>query len=336
MFKKIQIKGILLCLGLLSLSLVFTGSSCSSSDTDGGGDSGKEDSFVSTDDSTGTIDLSVNSTRLGIGDTSGFFVTVRDVNGGPVDALRISCDTEIGLALIEPTTGFELTDSFGNMSGVVGCEAPGSFQIACRLPVGGNKRKFETIVCSGDVPADFTGFPGAGGGGLGGGVDTTDSEDDEFSVRVSSINLYDEGNVTTESPAVDIARATCDSGDPEPFFDTSVGFEMVNNTTSVVRVESYTYTIADFDGAGSSYTSGRIFFLGEAQNLDANGGSTEVVALFIEANSDGTKSYFGRSDSITDQGFKNITFNIRATNSEGETINIEARVAISIGTFDRC
>lgn len=332
MFKKIQIKSMLV--GLLALPFVFA--ACNGGKTSGGGDSGKEGQFVSTDSTSGTIALSVKSTSLPIGGTAGFFATVKDVNGAPVNGLRIACDSEVGLALIEPTTGFELTDGFGNMSGVVGCEAPGSFQLACRLPVGGNKRQFATIICTGDVPSDFTGFPGAGGGGLGGGVDTTDSQDDDFSVRISGINFYDSGNTTSATTSIDTSQGTCGTSDPEPFFDSMVGFELVNNTSSVVRIESFTYTVANFDGAGNSYTSSRIFFLGEAKSVDPNGGATEVVGLFIEATSGGAKRFFGRSDTITSLGFKNITFNVRGITSAGETVNITATAAVSFNSFNRC
>jgi hypothetical protein len=121
-------------------------------------------SFVADETTVGSITLEVENRDLAVGDTSSFSVFVRNSSGGPIGQISVSCDTEVGLVIVEPSTGSELTDSWGHMSGIVGCNTPGSFQMACRLPIGANKRKFVTIHCSGDEAGSLTGA----GGGLGG------------------------------------------------------------------------------------------------------------------------------------------------------------------------
>jgi hypothetical protein len=165
---------------LVALSCAALCACSGGGDTDGG--SGADqlylgDQYVA-DDSAGTISLSVDSTSIPVAGTSNFSVAVRDAQGAPVPGLKIACDSEAGVAVIEPATGLEITSSSGSISGVIGCELPGSFQFACRLPIGANKRKMVTIKCTGTVPAGFSGFAGAGGGGLGTGGVGDDGEPD--------------------------------------------------------------------------------------------------------------------------------------------------------------
>jgi hypothetical protein len=147
-----------------------------STDGDGGADNGSGDSvFVADESSTGEIDIEIEEPSIEVGETSGFFVRARNARGVAVSNINIACDSEQGVAIIEPQTGYELTNAAGVMSGVIGCERPGSFQLVCRLSVGANRRKFVSVRCTGDVPSDFEGFPEAAGGGLGGGVQTSDA-----------------------------------------------------------------------------------------------------------------------------------------------------------------
>lgn len=145
--------------------------------TDGGSgdDHGmSDDTFVSDDDTTGTIRVGVEDSTMEVGNTSTFTVRVANAQQQPVANINVACDSEEGVAILEPQRGFELTNSDGVMSGVIGCAAPGSFQLVCRLAVGANRRAFVSVRCTGDVPSGFGGFPGAAGGGLGGGSQTTE------------------------------------------------------------------------------------------------------------------------------------------------------------------
>ena len=130
-----------LIVAALAGGALFSLAGCGGTD---GGKAGDETydgtSYVDTDDSAGGLTLVVNDTDLNVAGMSGFFVRVVDRNGAAVPNIEIACDTESGLALIEPSTGYEMTDSNGQMSGKVGCELPGSYLIGCRLPVGAGQR----------------------------------------------------------------------------------------------------------------------------------------------------------------------------------------------------
>ena len=173
---KIKIISILVALVTTICLTALIGCSGGTS-TDRSGADYEDTEFVATEDSVGSIDLWVRTTDMPVSGVSGFIVSVRNSSGAPVQNIQIACDTELGLALIEPSTGSEMTDSHGQMSGKVGCEVPGSLILGCRLPIGVNRRKFVTIKCRGPIPDGFFGFPGAAGGGLGygtGGVAATE------------------------------------------------------------------------------------------------------------------------------------------------------------------
>lgn len=330
---------VILCLastvGLASILIA-----CNSSGTGTDSSIDTSDIFVSDDDSAGSLSISLGNSSITIANTGNFSVSLRDVNGAPVSGVRISCDTEAGLALIEPNTGVFLTDSFGNASGVIGCEGPGSFQIGCRAPLGFGRRIFATVKCSGEAPIGFTGFDGAGGGGLGGGVadDGSDTGTD-FDVRLTGISFFDDGT-TSGTTSIDVVQDICevqDDGDIiyEPFFDTTVQFTVENNSTEIIRFTSYRYRVFNFDLNGNTHTSPRLNFIGEASAVAGGGGTGTFTALFADADSGG-KTFFNRTSTIGQQGFLNIEVTLFGTTSAGESMSISARTALSFDNFNRC
>ncbi|RMG44744.1 MAG: hypothetical protein D6719_01305 [Candidatus Dadabacteria bacterium] len=338
MFTEIKYRKSALLLGLVALVFVIAGCVGNTSGGEEGDKSFAGTQFVATDAAAGAIALAVTSTRLSVGATTGFTVTVTDANGATVPNVQISCDTEEGLALIEPTTGEEMTGGFGTMSGVVGCEAPGSFQIGCRLPIGGNKRKFQRIVCEGPVPSGFTGFSGAGGGGLGGGSFV--SEDggaggtDTSGFSIQSVKVADDGNLSGDgSFEIDTSQGTC--GTPpdttsEPFFDSFLVVKVLNNLTSEVRCNSLTYTIPNSGISGFS-TSSSISFVGVA---DANGSEATFVVHFMDANSGG-KLPVGASSNIGSIGFRNVSVRL-SCKTDLESFSVSKSVSLSFDNYSRC
>lgn len=329
---------------LISCAALITG--CGSGGTDGDTDDSFSGTFVATDSTVGTITVTPNETRFPVSETTGFRVQVNDANGRGVPNIQIACDTEQGLALIEPTSGFELTDAGGQMSGRVGCEAPGSYTMVCRLPIGTNLRRFVTFVCEGDIPAGFTGFGGGGGGGLGGGAvnpgDGATGGTGLDGVRITLVEFIDDGGATTTS-SIDTRQDTCNEGDSdetcEEFFDTSVQFTVVNNSNQVVDAVSYTYTVSDSNGSGSSYTSPSLALNG--QEVLPSGGTATFTALFAEVISgvDADSCPLGKrfTDNSTaipsDLGFTNITFRITVRNENGDSDVISVRGSASFDNF---
>lgn len=322
--------------------------SCSSGDTDGGksgdlADSYGNGTFVADDETVGRIEVEVLEPELQVALTSGFFVRVFDASGQPVPGMRIACDSEQGIAIVEPTTGIEITDSGGAISGRIGCEVPGSYQFGCRLPVGGNRRKFVDIKCSGPIPNGFTGFPGAAGGGLGtggsggaqdGGVGGVNPE----GVRITNISISDNGG-SGATTSIDTVLSDCDTEPTtftgEPFFDTQATFKVVNNSNLNIRFTSLRYTVPNASGSGSSsFTSSPISLIGEAA---PNGGESTFSSIVIfDAVSLG-KRFNGASANIpASLGFRNVTFALTGTTDLGDEVTITGSQALSFDGYNNC
>jgi hypothetical protein len=193
-----------------SVILALSGCLGGQGSTDGGsGADGnfRDDVFVSDEMTTGGMSIEIENASIPVGDTSSFFVSVKNARQQPVSNINVVCDSEQGLAIIEPSSGYELTNSEGVLSGVIGCAAPGSLQLVCRLSVGANRRQFASVRCTGDVPSGFQGFPGAGGGGLGGGVQTNDDGD----ARINSADFPEQDDLSssaTENGSIDIVQSS--------------------------------------------------------------------------------------------------------------------------------
>ncbi len=341
--------------GLAALTLTLGGFMIGCSGNTDGGDatdtSGLGGEFVDSDSATGYIELDVVNEELSVSDTSGFRVFVKNSSGEGVPQMRVSCDTEAGLAILEPTTGTELTDENGQLSGVLGCEAPGSLEIGCRLAQGAYKRKFATIKCSGSVPAGFDGFAGATGGGLGGGVVTNDNG----AVTVTAIDFVDSvaGDGTH---AIDVIQSLCGTDcattpgecTAEPFTDTFVHIKLQNNTNQNLNCSSLRYSVPEGTGASTStLNSGSISFVGVASPFVPPGEEAELYALFMDATVApsgygvtvvGGKKFYatGAAPLNSDFGFRNVTFRVSCSNEAGDEITLTSAVGISLDSFDHC
>lgn len=329
----------------LSLALVSL-VSCSG-DTDGGKAGGvgdfRDDVFVSDDTTTGTISLEVVEPDIQIGETSGFFVYVRNADGRPVQGINVACDTEEGVAIIEPTQGNEITSEQGEISGRIGCERPGSFQMVCRLSTGANKRDFFGVKCRGEVPADFQGFPGAAGGGLGGGVAITN----DGQVRVSSVSVQEgEGSTDSTDASIDVVQQTCGTGDseePEPFFDSYVSLRIENNLREKVQLSYVSYTVPNANRRGQTFSSQRYGVTSFASStLDANGDIQTITLPVFKAF--GGSKYFGNApgsgesglEIASNLGLRTVSFTVVGQTSSGKSVTLGGDVTLSFGNFDGC
>jgi len=337
-----------------ALALCFVG--CTGNTDGGDAATSNGDQFVAGDSNTGTISLDVETPDLQVSEVSSFRVRVKDASGNGVQNVSVSCDTEQGLALLEPTSGSELTDDQGQMSGKVGCAAPGSLRMGCRLPVGGNKRQFATIHCSGPIPTGFTGFAGAAGGGLGGGVDTSDNGglgggDITNGLKITAVDYLDLGPSSSGSTSVDVAQGLCGTGcasssnscTAEPFFDTYVQFTIVNNTNQTVHCSSYTYSVPHgLNATSGTVTSGSIAFTNE-QAIASGGAEVALKALFLDVVSTSgcggleCKTFYGQSSVIpNDFGFRNVSFRVSCSNDLGQSVVLKATQSASFDNFNAC
>lgn len=324
-----------------------------SGDTDGG--SAGEQNFDGTGfdpGAAGSFRLVLRDSDMQVGESAGFFVEVRDQNGGPVADVRVSCDTEEGLALIEPSDGQQLTDNGGIMSGRVGCEQVGSFRMGCRLPVGGGRRQFATVGCSGPIPSGFEGFPGAGGGGLGGG--SANEPDDDELVQVTAIAFFDSGDVNTTFGGdlgdlqVDVSQGTCGEAPDltaEPFFDSVVGIDVRNFLDDSVNFSQMNYTVENSNGAGASFTSQRFALINAdeapGQGGDGAPGERRFLGFFAKAVDgalSGEKVLNGASTNLPPNGnwISNVTFRVFGVSASGREVSASLRVSIAFGNYNRC
>ena len=317
---------------------------CSGSgNTDGGGQDFNGTQYVA-DDSAGTLSLDLVSSEIAVGSVAGFRATARDGSGAPIQAIRITCDTEEGLAIVEPTSGSEITDSNGSISGLVGCGAPGSLQLGCRVA---NKRQFRTVKCTGDVPSGFAGFAGAAGGGLGGGVQTVDDggpggSDPETGVRITKVEILDGGADAADVNVIDISLSACvPVTTKEPFSDAKIKIAIQNNFNSSVELLGYSYTIVDVNGGTADFESDRLSFIGvgEAKQVGPGGDAVSVESFFANARSSGDKVFYGSSTAIdpsTGVGFRNVKIKVFARTDAGDDFTISASTSISLGSINRC
>lgn len=313
-------------------------------DTDGGKalDSVGQGSQVVGDGFGATLSLDVPDT-LTVGGTDEFRVTLKDPNGLPLEYVRVACESEKGIAILEPSSGgvaFEHTSANGIMSGVLGGVVPGSYIIECKAPDGYNLVVRDSIKISGPVPADFIGFPGAAGGNLGGGllIDLTPDDDQldalNGAVRIESVEFADGSDVGPNGP-IDIIQSTCNNGTPadasddfaEPFFFNSYTLTVVNDTTQSVFLNTVDMTVQD-SGPSSIAT--------QQKQIEIAAGSTgEVTGLFSEFQLGAAKRYAGSSDLLTAGTFR-VDFVVTGVTQTGTSFSMADSTTLTFDAVNRC
>ena len=340
-----------------AIALVISGCNSGSTDSDNAPFSG---GFVASEDNIGTLSLSVTSTRLAVSQTTGFEVSVTDQNSSPVPNISVFCDSELGIGIIEPSSGQEITNSSGRMSGRIGCAAPGSFQFGCRLPVGTNIREFVQVVCEGPIPAGFSGFENAGGGGLGngsggGGVAAPDDGapggTGTEGIRLLQIIMNDTGASDGNTFSIDVSRGNCEPDpleDPicEPFFNTLATFRIINNSNQALQITGYSYVVPQATGDGTaSYSSPTIAVspIDGGPAVPPFGGELSITGLFTEFGSgnggvcSSGKTFVGSGGSIsTSLGFRNVSFSVFGQNENGDSFTLSGQLGLNFHNFDRC
>lgn len=315
---------------ITTAAVVFV--ACKQGDTDGGGnDTTPGVQYVSDGAAGARLTLELED-DLVVAGTANFLVLATDPDGAPIPFLKITCDTERGIAILEPSTGFEHTSTRGGMSGVLGGDAPGSYLIECRGPNGTNLLVRKTLRVAGDIPPGFTGFAGAAGGGLGGGlVDDGDDDDvDGEQVNFNDIQFTDVIPVTRQVAVIDLTQiGDCDgdvmTADAEPFGEDAYSLSISNNRDSSIEIDSVEFAIG---GVVTSFNQSTQVIIPAGASTSALGGPYTFIS--------GGKRFSGTNTAVT-AGTFNVTFTVTGSNlDQTEPFTITRSAVMTANNYDNC
>lgn len=288
-----------------------------------------------------TIELAGGGNEIPTAGKKDFLVIATDPNGLPIARERVFCESEKGLAIIEPSSGgvaFEHTNADGKMSGVLGGVTPGSFMLECRLPEGFNLIARKSFLVVGDVPAGFTGFQGAAGGNLGGGVIVENPNAQIGDVTITSVEFSVLGETDPISPGViDLTQNTnCDSdastNDPEPYGYDKIVVHIKNPLSQAVTIDNLTIQLNTDQEPETTIHLG--------VTVPANTSDQEVIAEFSDfPNSNSTKYLAGlpgSSVSIFKVGTYSVDVSFDGETANGEGIDSSVSTSVTFGNVDRC
>lgn len=290
-----------------------------------------------------TLPQAKDGKEIAVTETTGFLVDLKDAKGVGIPDTRIFCESEKGIAIIEPSSGgvaFESTNADGRMSGVIGGLLPGSFMMECRAPEGFNLVARVHVKITGEVPADFQGWPGAAGGNLGGGViiDQTPSPENN-GLRATSIQFVENGGLN--SGVIDNHQEICTpasgstSSVREKIYDPDWYLTLKNDNNQLIFVRSVQVTL----GGVVMPTVERV------AEVSPDGGSVSFQGTFLDQgayipNALGTSYeclfyYHGTSRCVQDGTYPAI-FTITAETENGTTFSIEATTSVTFEEISNC
>ncbi len=319
-------------IGTCLTTLIFVGCG-GNGNTDGGqgaNDAGIGEQFVSDGGAGATLRIDVLGSLVTTG-TVDFIVTLLDPTGAPIPFIRIFCESEAGIAILEPSrngVAFESTAANGIMSGVLGGVTPGSYLLECRAEEGFNLIDRESIVITGDVPPGFDGFPGAAGGNLGGQLIIDRPEEDELGI--SAINFLDgpENTLILDSRQ----NGDCDNDpttdDPEPFFFKNFTVTIANPfAEEAISVGTIRVSVREQGGATVTLPA-------QSFGIDIPvGGSSTIQGLFI----DEFGSQYSGSGVAPTEGTHTATFTVTVTGVEsGERFTLTDSQTFTYEDVNNC
>jgi len=318
-------------LGMVALLGVTLGAfGCDGGDTDGGkanDNLGPQGQYISDGGAGSTLKISIKGSLTVAGQTP-FSVVATDPRGEPLAFIRIFCESERGIAIIEPSSGgvgFESTGPDGSMSGMLGGVTPGSFMLECRGPQGYNLVARERIHITGEVPDGFEGFPGAAGGNLGGGVIIDQSNDE---VVVSGFTVMAVSGETNHLDTSFIADCNGDTvnDDPELFGYDDWNITVNNQLDSAITVTRVQIAIQDGNPGVTSNQTVNVPMAGN-ESAEIQGPLTEFITF--------PKNYAGSSNVVIDGTF-NVRITVSYVTANGDTDSATGRGVITIGPVDHC
>jgi hypothetical protein len=209
------------------------------------------------------------------------------------------------------------------------------------------------VACTGDVPAGFAGFPGAGGGGLGGGTQTGDNGD----VRITNAGFDDDGDFTStgvsSDASIDISQSPdCDgdatTADVEPFYDTYAVLEVENNFEERVTLLYLECEVTGVDGSENTADCGTIGLTRSSNVVQGSGDSTVIQVPVFKAFNGGKyvgSPTGGTGTRVTNAGLYTVSFKLfyqKASDESGASGDgdalpyMTASATAAFGNYNRC
>jgi hypothetical protein len=357
---KLKNLGLAALIGMVGSGVAIVG--CNSGSTDGGSTaSGIGNPITSKTNAKLSISIT-GGNKLTVGETRGFRVKLRDPSDKPLKYIRVFCDSEKGVSILEPSAGgvaFESTDGNGEISGVIGGLTKGSFLMECRAEQGFNLVDRADVIITGDSPQDFQGFPGAAGGNMGGGllVDETPNipDDGENAIRVTAFKFIDAGATTTGTGSdflgpLDVTQNNCcedvttttttSTTTPvrpttEPFIFTSYNITIKNDSNERVFITSVKLT---FQLNGSSTdadtpTLGQVVVIDPGSSGTLSGIVTTEAGCLSSANSD--ICLVGETSPLSPGSYA-VTADIAGETSNATPVEITKQVAVQFDQVNNC
>lgn len=325
--------------GLLTLSTAALLVGCSGSGTgDGEGNDTSEigQQYISDGAAGSTIQILIGEgageadPAISVAETKGFRVILKDPNGLPLDNVQVFCESEHGIAILEPSKGgvaFEHTNDNGIMSGVIGGLTAGSYMFQCEGPQGYNLETQVHIRVSGEAPQGFTGWEGAAGGNLGGGriVESTTGE-----VSLDQVQIITNNSTSASTVAhIDNVQGTCGTTTitAEPFFYDDYTLTITNSSGEAVQLETVSFTVSN----GVTSTT-------QLNGLVIEAGATDTISGPLTDGSASPKAWAGTGSSLSGLDTTlSITFTVTGEGAtSGESFSESQSIAVTGGNVDNC
>jgi hypothetical protein len=281
--------------------------------------------------STIRIDLDGSGNEIQVAGQRGFRVTLTDPHGSPINHVRVFCESEKGIAILEPSSGgvaFAHTNVNGVMSGLLGGLLPGSYMLECRAPHGFDLVARMHIRITGSVPQGFVGFPGAAGGNLGGGAVIPPQSETGTNVFINQLQFNTETSPGPQpNPPIDVSRGQCGLVN-EPFGPDQFVMNVTNNSESTVTFNSVSVAATLSNNVQAN------FQVSVGENTLAPSVTRNLSANFTQVS--GSSKQFVETSTLLVTGRLDLRFTIQFTNAEGDIGTAEATAALNVEDLDAC
>ena len=233
--------------------------------------------------------------------------------------MPITCFAEPGVALIDSGG---LTSAGGVFSGVLGGSAPGSFIVECRGPGGLVVRMGFRV--TGPAPLGFAGFDGVAESTI---LRTTTESLQVEEIAFNDVLFRTVSGVSQVGEIDTTGEENCDGNLVEAFTNDFAVFNLSNNRSSAIQIDTITYSVQGVVTSNLSEISQVV--------IPANSAGINLEALFTSSNLT-TKQYAGTNVEVAD-ATTNVAFTITGSNVDGsEPFTLSSSASIVADNYDLC